>query len=180
MRWTIARALCRRLAVATVTLTMVTGSLPVGAFAEALTTDSTFVQTDVDQADDAALSDAAGTATDTNAADPVALDAGDAPTPPVSEIASAAGLTGAGQSNRSRRKAKAPRQLGARNLSSGQLRRVPRASRLKATMATWPASRPPRSTTSRSIALRTRYRSHMATRASPRWKCPRPSTAKMS
>ena len=101
MRWTIARALCRRLAVATVTLTMVTGSLPVGAFAEALTTDSTFVQTDVDQADDAALSDAAGTATDTNAADPVALDAGDAPTPPVSEIASAAGLTGAGQTESS-------------------------------------------------------------------------------
>lgn len=51
MRWTTVRALCRRLTVAAVTLTMVTGSLPVGAFAEVLTTDSTFVQTDVDQVD---------------------------------------------------------------------------------------------------------------------------------
>ena len=49
MRWTTVRALCRRLTIAAVTLTMVTGSLPVGAFAEVLTTDSTFVQTDVDQ-----------------------------------------------------------------------------------------------------------------------------------
>ena len=32
MRWTTVRALCRRLTVATVTLAMVTGSLPVGAF----------------------------------------------------------------------------------------------------------------------------------------------------
>ena len=51
MRWTTVRALCRRLTIAAVTLTMVTGSLPVGAFAEALTTDSTFAQTDVDQVD---------------------------------------------------------------------------------------------------------------------------------
>lgn len=107
MRWTTVRALCRRLTVATVTLAMVTGSLPVGAFAEALTTDSTFVQTDNGQADDAASADSAGAQTsdsasadptpDAGAADPTALDAGDAPTPPASEIASAAGLTGAGQ-----------------------------------------------------------------------------------
>lgn len=107
MRWTTVRALCRRLTVATVTLAMVTGSLPVGAFAEALTTDSTFVQTDIDQADDAASADSADAQTsdsasadptpDAGAADPTALDTGDAPTPPASEIASAAGLTGAGQ-----------------------------------------------------------------------------------
>lgn len=107
MRWTTVRALCRRLTVATVTLAMVTGSLPVGAFAEALTTDSTFVQTDNGQADDAASADSAGVQTsdsasadptpDAGAADPTALDTGDAPTPPASEIASAAGLTGAGQ-----------------------------------------------------------------------------------
>ena len=94
MRWTTVRALCRRLTVATVTLAMVTGSLPVGAFAEALTTDSTFVQTDIDQADYAAAAEPSAVA---DAADPVALDTGDAPTPPASEIASAAGLTGAGQ-----------------------------------------------------------------------------------
>lgn len=107
MRWTTVRALCRRLTVATVTLAMVTGSLPVGAFAEALTTDSTFVQTDNGQADDAASADSADAQAsdsasadptpDAGAADPTALDAGDAPTPPASEIASAAGLTGAGQ-----------------------------------------------------------------------------------
>ena len=91
MRWTTVRALCRRLTIAAVTLTMVTGSLPVGAFAEVLTTDSTFVQTDVDQVD------AADPAPDAGAADPTALDTGDTPTPPASEIASAAGLTGAGQ-----------------------------------------------------------------------------------
>lgn len=103
MRWTTVRALCRRLTIATVTLTMVTGSLPVGAFAEVLTTDSTFVQTDVDQVDDAdpadaaSDADAADPAPDAGAADPTVLDTGDAPTPPASEIASAAGLTGAGQ-----------------------------------------------------------------------------------
>lgn len=107
MRWTTVRALCRRLTVATVTLAMVTGSLPVGAFAEALTTDSTFVQTDIDQVDDAASADSADAQAsdsasadptpDAGAADPTALKAGDAPTPPASEIASAAGLTGAGQ-----------------------------------------------------------------------------------
>lgn len=107
MRWTTVRALCRRLTVATVTLAMVTGSLPVGAFAEALTTDSTFVQTDIDQVDDAASADSADAQAsdsasadptpDAGAADPTALEAGDAPTPPASEIASAAGLTGAGQ-----------------------------------------------------------------------------------
>ena len=94
MRWTTVRALCRRLTVAAVTLTMVTGSLPAGAFAETLTTDSTFVQTDVDQVDSA---DAANPAPDAGAADPTVLDTGDTPTPPDSEIASAAGLTGAGQ-----------------------------------------------------------------------------------
>lgn len=94
MRWTTVRALCRRLTVAAVTLAMVTGSLPAGAFAETLTTDSTFVQTDVEQVDDA---DAADPAPDAGAADPTVLDTGDAPTPPASEIASAAGLTGAGQ-----------------------------------------------------------------------------------
>lgn len=106
MRWTTVRALCRRLTIAAVTLTMVTGSLPVGAFAEVLTTDSTFVQTDVDQVDDADPADpadaapdadAADPAPDAGAADPTVLDTGDAPTPPASEIASAAGLTGAGQ-----------------------------------------------------------------------------------
>ena len=105
MRWTTARALCRRLTVATVTLAMVTGSFPAGAFAEVLTTDSTFVQTDVDQVDaaDAAAADAApdadaaDPAPDAGAADPTVLDTGDAPTPSASEIASAAGLTGAGQ-----------------------------------------------------------------------------------
>ena len=105
MRWTTARALCRRLTVATVTLAMVTGSFPAGAFAEALNTDSTFVQTDVDQVDaaDAAAADAApdadaaDPAPDAGAADPTVLDTGDAPTPSASEIASAAGLTGAGQ-----------------------------------------------------------------------------------
>lgn len=106
MRWTTVRALCRRLTIAAVTLTMVTGSLPVGAFAEVLTTDSTFVQTDVDQVDDADAADpapdadaanAADPAPDAGAADPTALDTGDIPTPPASEIASAAGLTGAGQ-----------------------------------------------------------------------------------
>ena len=115
MRWTTVRALCRRLTVAAVTLTMVTGSLPVGAFAEALNTDSTFVQTDVEQVDDADAADAADAAPadsadaqtsdsasadpapDAGAADPTVLDTGDTPTPPASEIASAAGLTGAGQ-----------------------------------------------------------------------------------
>lgn len=103
MRWTTVRALCRRLTIAAVTLTMVTGSLPVGAFAEALTTDSTFVQTDVDQvdaadpADPAPDADAADPAPDAGAADPTVSDTGDTPTPPASEIASAAGLTGAGQ-----------------------------------------------------------------------------------
>lgn len=106
MRWTTVRALCRRLTIAAVTLTMVTGSLPVGAFAEALTTDSTFAQTDVDQVDaadpadpapDADAANAADPAPDAGAADPTALEAGDTPTPPASEIASAAGLTGAGQ-----------------------------------------------------------------------------------
>lgn len=107
MRWTTVRALCRRLTVATVTLAMVTGSLPVGAFAEALNTDSTFVQTDNGHADDAASAESADAQTsdsasadptpDAGAVDPTALDTGDAPTPPASEIASAAGLTGAGQ-----------------------------------------------------------------------------------
>ena len=107
MRWTTVRALCRRLTVAAVTLTMATGSLPAGAFAEALNTDSTFVQTDNGQADAAAPADSADAQTsdsasadpapDAGAADPTALDAGDTPTPPASEIASAAGLTGAGQ-----------------------------------------------------------------------------------
>ncbi len=96
MRWTTVRALCRRLTVAAVTLTMVTGSLPVGAFAEVLTTDSTFVQTDVEQVDDADAADAADPAPDAGVADPTVLDSGDTPTPPPSEIASAA-LTGAGQ-----------------------------------------------------------------------------------
>lgn len=106
MRWTTVRALCRRLTIAAVTLTMVTGSLPVGAFAEVFTTDSTFVQTDVEQVDAADPADAAPDADAANAADP-APDAGaadptvpavdDAPTPPAFEIASAAGLTGAGQ-----------------------------------------------------------------------------------
>ncbi len=107
MRWTTVRALCRRLTVAAVTLTMVTGSLPAGAFAETLTTDGTFVQTDNGQAADAAPADSADAQTsgsasvdpapDAGAADPTALEAGDTPTPPASEIASAAGLTGAGQ-----------------------------------------------------------------------------------
>lgn len=70
MRWTTVRALYRRLTVAAVTLTMVTGSLPTGAFAETLTTDGTFVQTDNGQAADAA--------------DPTVLDTGDTlrPRPP--------------------------------------------------------------------------------------------------
>ncbi len=107
MRWTTVRALCRRLTVATVTLAMVTGSFPAGAFAEALNTDSTFVQTDNGHADDATSADSADAQAsdsasadptpDAGAADPTALDTGDAPTPPASEIASAAGLTGAGQ-----------------------------------------------------------------------------------
>ena len=74
MRWTTVRALCRRLTIAAVTLTMVTGSLPVGAFAEVLTTDSTFVQTDVDQV---------------YAADAIS-EAGGVGVSPASEIASAA------------------------------------------------------------------------------------------
>ena len=107
MRWTTVRALCCRLTVVAVTLTMVTGSLPAGAFAEALNTDGTFVQTDNGQAGDAASADSADVQTsdsasagpmpDAGAADPTVLDTGDAPTPPASEIASAAGLTGAGQ-----------------------------------------------------------------------------------
>ena len=64
MRWTTARALCRRLTVAAVTLAMVTGSLPAGAFAETLTTDGTFVQTDNDQAADADAADPAPDAAD--------------------------------------------------------------------------------------------------------------------
>lgn len=104
MRWTTVRALCRRLTVAAVTLTMVTGSLPAGAFAETLTTDSTFVQTDVEQVDDADAADAADpapdaadAAPDAGVADPTVPAADDVLTPPDSEIASAAGLTGAGQ-----------------------------------------------------------------------------------
>lgn len=107
MRWTTVRALCRCLTVAAVTLTMVTGSLPAGAFAETLTTDGTFVQTDNGQAANAAPADSADAqmsdsasadpAPDAGAADPTVLDTGDAPAPPDSEIASAAGLTGAGQ-----------------------------------------------------------------------------------
>lgn len=107
MRWTTVRALCCRLTVVAVTLTMVTGSLPAGVFAEALNTDGTFVQTDNGQAGDAASADSADAQTsdsasagpmpDAGAADPTALDAGDTPAPPASEIASAAGLTGAGQ-----------------------------------------------------------------------------------
>ncbi len=148
MRWTTVRALCRRLTIAAVTLTMVTGSLPVGAFAEVFTTDSTFVQTDVDQVDavdpaDAApnvdAANAADTAPDAGAADPTVLDTGDTPTPPDSEIASAAGLTGAGQTestpvarspsilsrarsspnSRSRRRPPKPKQPGMRILGSG-------------------------------------------------------------
>lgn len=99
MRWTTVRALCRRLTVATVTLAMVTGSLPVGAFAEALTTDDAFVQMDAaGEIDDNAAADVV---LSPDAADAAALDAGDTPTPPVSEIASAAGLTGAGQTENS-------------------------------------------------------------------------------
>ena len=94
MRWTTVRALCRRLTVAAVTFTMVTGSLPAGAFAETLATDGTFVQTDNGQAADV---DAADPAPDAGAADPTVPAADDVPTPPASEIASAAGLTGAGQ-----------------------------------------------------------------------------------
>lgn len=95
MRWTTVRALCRRLTVATVTLAMVTGSLPVGAFAEALTTDDAFVQMDAaGEIDDNAAADVV---LSPDAADAAALDTGDTPTPPVSEIASAAGLAGAGQ-----------------------------------------------------------------------------------
>lgn len=107
MRWTTVRALCRRLTVAAVTLTMVTGSLPAGAFAETLTTDGTFVQTDNGQATDDAPADSAEAQTsdsasadpapDAGAADPTVPAADDIPTPPASEIASAAGLTGAGQ-----------------------------------------------------------------------------------
>lgn len=101
MRWTTVRALCRRLTVAAVTLTMVTGSLPAGAFAETLTTDSTFVQTDVEQVDDADAADpapdAADAAPDAGVADPTVPAADDVLTPPDSEIALAAGLTGAGQ-----------------------------------------------------------------------------------
>lgn len=107
MRWTTVRALCCRLTVVAVTLTMVTGSLPAGALAEALNTDGTFVQTDNGQAGDAASADSADAQTpdsasagpmpDAGAADPTVLDTGDAPTPPASEIASAAGLMGAGQ-----------------------------------------------------------------------------------
>lgn len=95
MRWTTVRALCRRLTIAAVTLTMVTGSLPVGAFAEVFTTDSTFVQTDVEQVDAADPADAAPDADAANAADP-APDAGaadptvpavdDAPTPRPSRL----------------------------------------------------------------------------------------------
>ncbi len=89
MRWTTVRALCRRLTIAAVTLTMVTSSLPVGAFAEALTTDSTFVQTDVDQVDavdpaaapDADAANTADPASDAGAADPTVPDTGDTPTP---------------------------------------------------------------------------------------------------
>lgn len=104
MRWTTVRALCRRLTVAAVTLTMVTGSLPAGAFAETLTTDSTFVQTDVEQVNDADAADAADpapdaadAAPDAGVADPTVPAADDVLTPPDSEIALAAGLTGAGQ-----------------------------------------------------------------------------------
>lgn len=104
MRWTTVRALCRRLTVATVTLAMVTGSFPAGAFAEAFNTDCTFVQTDNGQVAGAASADAqtsdsasADPAPDAGAAGPTVLDTGDTPTPPASEIASAAGLTGAGQ-----------------------------------------------------------------------------------
>lgn len=104
MRWTTVRALCRRLTVAAVTLTMVTGSLPAGAFAATLTTDSTFVQTDVEQVDDADAADAADpapdaadAAPDAGVADPTVPAADDVLTPPDSEIALAAGLTGAGQ-----------------------------------------------------------------------------------
>lgn len=107
MRWTTVRALCCRLTVVAVTLTMVTGSLPAGVFAEALNTDGTFVQTDNGQAGDAASADSADAQTsdsasagpmpDAGAADPTALDAGDTPAPPAFEIASAAGPTGAGQ-----------------------------------------------------------------------------------
>lgn len=83
------------------------GLVAAGAFAETLTTDGTFVQTDNGQAVDAAPADSADAQTsdsasadpapDAGAADPTVLDTGDTPTPPASEIASAAGLTGAGQ-----------------------------------------------------------------------------------
>lgn len=150
MRWTTVRALCRRLTIAAVTLTMVTGSLPVGAFAEALTTDSTFVQTDVEQvdaADPAPDADAADPAPDAGAADPTVPDTGDTPTPPASEIASAAGLTGAGQTEstpagtlatdlvegkelaeqQKQERPPKPKRPGTRSLNSGQPRRAPRA-----------------------------------------------------
>ena len=210
MRWTTVRALCRRLTVAAVTLTMVTGSLPAGAFAETLTTDSTFVQTNVEQADDAASADSddaqtsdsasADPAPDAGAADPTALDTGDTPTPPDSEIASAAGLTGAGQTESTPAGTLATDLVEGKELAEQQ--KQEETSGAEATwneelelwmtskgatgvkgeymMATWPASRPPRSTTSRSIASPTKFLSSMATQASPRWRCPRPSTAKMS
>lgn len=210
MRWTTVRALCRCLSVAAVTLTMVTGSLPAGAFAEALNTDSTFVQTDNGQADDAASADSADAQTldsasadpapDAGAADPTALEAGDTPTPPASEIASAAGLTGAGQTESTPAGTLATDLVEGKELAEQQ--KQEEASGAEATwneeLGLWAISKgttgvkdeyddgyvageqTPRSTTSRSIASPTKYLSSMATRALPRWRCPRPSTASMS
>lgn len=197
MRCTTVRALCRRLTVAAVTLTMVTGSLPVGAFAEVLTTDSTFVQTDVDQVDDA---DAADAAPDAGAADPTVPAAGDTPTPPDSEIASAAGLTGAGQTESTPAGTLATDLVEGKELAEQQ--KQEETAEAEATwnedLGLWMTSKgatgvkdeyddgyvageqTPRSTTSRLIASPTKFLSSMATRALPRWRCPRPSTAKMS
>ena len=204
MRWTTVRALCRRLTVAAVTLTMVTGSLPAGAFAETLTTDGTFVQTDNDQAADADAADpapdAADPAPDAGAADPTVLDTDDTPTPPASEIASAAGLTGAGQTESTPAGTLATDLVEGKELAEQQ--KQEETAEAEATwnedLGLWMTSKgatgvkdeyddgyvageqTPRSTTSRLIASPTKFLSSMATRALPRWRCPRPSTTKMS
>ena len=210
MRWTTVRALCRRLTVAAVTLTMVTGSLPVGAFAEVLTTDGTFVQTDNGQAADAAPADSADaqtsdsasadTAPDAGAADPTVLDTGDTPTPPDSEIASAAGLTGAGQTESTPVGTLAIDLVEGKELAEQQ--KQEEAAEAEATwnedLGLWMTSKgatgvkgeyddgyvageqTPAQYYFSIDSLTNVFLSSMATRALPRWRCPRPSTTKMS
>lgn len=151
-----------------------------------------------DSADAQTLSDSASADPAPDAADPTVLDSGDTPTPPPSEIASAAGLTGAGQTESTPAGTLATDLVEGKELAEQQ--KQEETAEAEATwnedLGLWMTSKgatgvkdeyddgyvageqTPRSTTSRLIASPTKFLSSMATRALPRWRCPRPSTTK--